>query len=688
MTSLTAPAAVPVRFARLARAIAFSTALVTSMACQASQPAADGVVLAAEPANSDGSDWDRARLRLLQSQPADMTDAIAQWKMLSSTGSYGFSSYASFLLTHPGWPDEDRLRRAAENGIDPITSSASTIAGYFDRFPPLTNDGRGRYAAALLATGRRDEAREVARAAWRSGPLSDGIKASLISGFWSDFAVADHDARMDALLWAGATGDAAGAIGYVSAERRPVFAARLAMAQNAPDAAAQVAALGIEAMRDAGFVAARAKSLHGGGNWAAARALLAARPVLDHRPVKPETWYELLLAQARAAANDGQYATAYDIASKVDDAFADGHDVSGESLGVRDDYTSLTWLAGTVALENLRQPDKAVGMFARYGGGARTPQTRSKGFYWAGRAAAMAGDDATATRYFEAAAAYPDHYYGQLALERLGRPIPDLAATAPVTVSAEARGRFNASSLVRASQAVSRMGDWPTQRRFFGALAAQAQTPEDHLLVAELARQIGRRDLAVIAGQSARAKGIDTLQALAFPQMPVPQGLEQSWTVIHAITRQESQYAPHAVSHAGARGLMQLMPGTAREEAGKQGLGYSLDALTDDTNYNIRLGAGYFARMMDVYGGSYPLAVAAYNAGPGNVNKWIRANGDPRLPGMDMVTWIEKIPIYETKNYVQRVLENAVVYDSLHPEHALQRGDNKLSRYLGKSKPG
>ncbi len=133
---------------------------------------------------------------------------------------------------------------------------------------------------------------------------------------------------------------------------------------------------------------------------------------------------------------------------------------------------------------------------------------------------------------------------------------------------------------------------------------------------------------------------------------------------------------------------MQLMPGTAREVAGKLGLSYDRAALTDNPDYNIRLGSSYIQRMLDYYGGSYPLAVAAYNAGPGNVNKWIRANGDPRLPGVDMLKWIEDIPIYETKNYVQRVLENAVVYDMLHPQHARSRAPNRISWYLGKNRPG
>jgi soluble lytic murein transglycosylase len=162
---------------------------------------------------------------------------------------------------------------------------------------------------------------------------------------------------------------------------------------------------------------------------------------------------------------------------------------------------------------------------------------------------------------------------------------------------------------------------------------------------------------------------------------------QDDWTMIHAIARQESQFDRAAISHAGARGLMQLMPGTARDQAGKLGLAYNAAALTTDTDYNIMVGSTYFRHIYDIYG-SYPLAVAAYNAGPGNVNKWLRANGDPRSGGVDMLDWIEAIPIYETRNYVQRVLENAVVYDLMNPTRSRSSGSNRISWYLGKRIPG
>ena len=233
---------------------------------------------------------------------------------------------------------------------------------------------------------------------------------------------------------------------------------------------------------------------------------------------------------------------------------------------------------------------------------------------------------------------------------------------------------------------LARGHDWRTTIRFFREVSEQPVTEGEHLLVAELAQQIGRRDLAVILGQAAHNDGFGNFHSISFPLIPIPQGT--NWTIIHAITRQESQFAMNAVSHAGARGLMQLMPGTAREQARAIGFEYDPQRLMTDAGYNLTLGESYFARMLSNYGGSWPLAIAAYNAGPGNVNKWLRANGDPRTGAVDWIEWIERIPFTETRGYVQKVMENAVVYEAMFPERARFRGPNPLSQMMGKRVPG
>lgn len=629
---------------------------------------------------ADGTEWDQARTQLRALPPGDMHMAVERWKLLVANPGFAFADYADFLLTYPGLPEQGKLRTHAERALDRDNVAPAQVAAYFDRFPPLTNQGRAHYALALYALGR-PQADQVALEAWRGGAMNDPQEAALFARLGPTLKAEDHDARMDALLWAGLGPQAERQLLYVSAEKRMYFAARLGMVNRKDPASAGIDP-GPAMQGDAGWIYNRARYLRTAGQSPAAVSLLANRPRLSTPPREPRRWIGELLAVARVA----DPANAVRIAASIDDAFAPGTDVSAQPFSVRDDYTSLMWLGGTKALWSLGDGGRAAPLFYRYGAAARTPQTRTKGFYWAGRAAAQGGNRAEADRYFEMAAAYPDQYYGMLSLERLGRPLPALASAPTAVPSAAERDAFNARPLTRAVREVARESDWPTAVRFFREIADQAESESDHVLVADLARELGRRDLGVILGQAAHVDGHGIFRRTSFPLIPVPQGA--NWTFVHAIARQESQFAMNAISHAGARGLMQLMPLTAREQAGKMGLEYDGPALLTDAGYNMLLGDGYFRRMLDYYNGSYPLAVAAYNAGPGNVNKWLRANGDPRKGGIDWVEWVEKIPISETRGYVQKVLENAVVYEAMNPARAIYKGVNPLSHFLGKPYPG
>ncbi|WP_232494047.1 lytic transglycosylase domain-containing protein [Novosphingobium kaempferiae] len=635
----------------------------------------------APPAASDGREWDAARAQSMQSHDMAVHQSIDRWKLLSSNDRMGFSAYTSFLLTYPGYPQQDKIRGYAEKALLTESPAPQTVVDYFDRFAPLGSRAAGRYAVALSSL-RRADAQTSAVAAWRKGALIDADEAALLGLYRNQFTTADHDARMDALLWQGETAQAERQISFVSAARRSEFMERLTLMQGSAPGTLGVT-LPPSIASDPGYVYNRAVQARRSGNQSGAVALLANRPPLSGPVPQPELWVRELLTAARAA----DATSAVKIAASIDDAFAPGTDVSRQSYRVRDDYTTLVWLGGTKALWSLGNSRQAAPLFYRYGAAAQTPGTRSKGFYWAGRALAMAGDTAGANRYFEMAAQYPQYFYGQLSLERLGRPIPNLDTRPTAVPSAAQRASFTALPITQAVRDVARDAEWRTGVQFYKEIADQAQTAEDYVLVADLAQQIGRRDLAVIMGQSAHAGGFDQFGKISFPLVPTPQGTD--WTMVHALSRQESQFAQNALSHAGARGLMQLMPGTAREQAGKMGLAYNEGSLVTDPSYNILLGDGYFRRMKDYYGGALPLAIAAYNAGPGNVNKWLRANGDPRTGSIEWLDWLEQIPIYETKNYVQRVLENAVVYETMYPEKSDYNGANKLSRLMpGKRSPG
>lgn len=636
---------------------------------------------AAAPAlASDGAHWDDARMAAAGRQDPALRQAIEQWKVLSTTDGLSFSQYAWLLLNYPGFPMEARIRGYAEAALERETVDARTVVAYFEKHPPLTNQGRARQALAL-ASLNYPGARDAASRAWRGGPMSETAESTLLYRYGDQFSRDDHDTRMDALLWEGWTQAAERQIARVSPERRNLFAERLAIAQGSAPGTLGLPLSPVE-LRDPGYVHARIQQARSARNVATAIALLTSQPQLTGPARDPEKWVGNMLWAAKGASADQTVR----IASTIDAAFAPGTDISALSFRLRDDYTSLMWLGGTKAFWTLRDPRRAAPLFYRYGAAAKTPGTRTKGFYWAGRALAAAGDGPGATRYFEMAARHPDQFYGQLSLERLGFPIPNLDVLPGDVPTAAQRGEFMARPLTRAVREVAQGYEWRTSVRFFREISEQATTEAEHVLVANLAAEIGRRDLAVILSQSAHNDGLGNFARIGFPLVPTPQGA--NWTMVHAISRQESQFAMNAISHAGARGLMQLMPGTAREQAGKLGISYVPDALTRDATYNIQLGNGYFERMLAYYGGSYPLAVGAYNAGPGNVNKWLAANGDPRTGSIDWITWIEMIPIYETRAYITKVLENAVVYDALYPGKGYNRGRYPLSHFLGKRTPG
>jgi soluble lytic murein transglycosylase len=658
--------------------------------------AAGGLLLAVNGALAEGEtdrdviSWEAVTSRIEANGAEDrrVAAALDSWRTLLKTETAGFDAYASFLLANPGWPDESRLRGLAERATDIAQQAPGSVDAFFAKFPARSAAGKAAHAFALARLGRSDAAREQARAAWAAGPLPLDGEQALLAQFSSALTPADHLRHADAVLWRRDALAAERVLPLVPATRQAVVAARIAFQRKAPDAEAKAAAADPVGVMDAGYLADKARWLSATGREADARRLLASRMPLAQTPADPEEWYEVMLSAAKAAEKAGDFAAAFAIASRLDDAYAPGTAINTLSSGERDDYTSLAWLAGRIALDDLRRPADAIGMFTRYAAGGQNAPTIAKGHYWAGRAALAAGRADEARGHFERAGAMPDQYYGQLALERLGRFIPAPGERARETqLGASERAAFASRPMVRAAHYLGQRGEWGDQSKFLRAIAADADTPAEQLLAAELSRTLGRPDLSVMAGRRATAFGISGYDKASFPRMKVPESEQDNWTMIHAIARQESQFDRAIVSYAGARGLMQLMPATAREQAGKNGVAYNQSALFDP-DYNIALGSAYFRRMLAYYNGSYPLAVAAYNAGMGNVNKWLKANGDPRAPGGDIVRWVEDIPVYQTKDYVQRVLENAVVYDLVNPLNAQPAPRAPLSRYLGKADPG
>jgi soluble lytic murein transglycosylase len=610
--------------------------------------------------------------------PMNVAASIERWQVLRQDANLPFESYANFILSHRGWPGEMDMRRRAERNIVPGSSGIADVTRFFAALPPLTAQGHAAHALALEASGQRGQAAEAARRAWAAGEMPEAVEQRILSVFGAQFGPANHDARIDALLGSGATTGARRAMQFGSAERRAIHEARLALQARSPDAASRVAAAGPAAFRDPGLVYDRAAYLNRSGSPSGARQLLAQRGQFDRPPANPERLMELMVSLARGAAEDGQARQAFDIASKLDDLYPAGTDISTRSYGERDEYTNLAWLAGWTAMRNGR-PAEAAGMFDRYGRAAKSGQTRAKGFYWAARAARAAGQADRAQIWLNQAASSPDQFYGLLALEQMGRTPPP-PPPAPTATAAE-RATFARQPLVDAVRYLGSSGRRSEQTQFVRALAVALDNERDRALAAEFGRSIGRPDLAVWVARESRSGGEPFYNRAAFPSVQIPSAYQNHWAAAHGIMRQESSFDRAVVSSAGARGMMQLMPATAQIEARRLGVPFSASRLTEDAEYNVLLGSHHLSGLMDRFGNNLVLVSVAYNAGAGRVPQWISRNGDFRNGSVDVVEWIENIPFSETRNYVQRVVENAMVYDLMNPQGS--RSGGRVSYFLG-----
>ena len=610
--------------------------------------------------------------------------ALNDWRRLKDNGGYSFADYARFLIYNPGWPSEDSMRRKAEQLMRP-GENAATVLSFYSVEKPQSGNGFARLADALSQNGRHAEALIAAREAWASADLSAADEQSIYARWGRNFTTADNDRRVDALLFAKDPTDAQRLLGTTTPTRRAAFSARIAMQKRDPNAEALYQPFLRTVTNDAGLMMDRARYLRD-ANWEdSARQLFARNFTFTYRPADAERFMDMMLLLADGAAQDGQWSIAYNIARQADEALAPGIDMADRPLGIRDKYTSLMWLGGTAAWSGLNRAADAMFMFDRYARGGRSLQVLTKGLYWAGKAAQSARRNTESVAYFQRAAAYPELFYAQLSLEQLGRAVPAPGPLPTFAVSAAQRAEFPTRRLVQATSILGAQGRREEQTLFVRALAESLNNDSERALATQFGQQIGRDDLGVWVARMARVKGSSFYVETAYPRLQANVGGARMWSLAHGITRQESSFDRSAISHAGARGMMQLMPGTAREQAGKMGVGYDGYRLTTDPAYNVMLGTAYFQRMLNIWDGNVPLAVASYNAGSGNVGKWVRRYGDPR-GRQSVVSWIEQIPFSETKAYVQRVIENSVVYDRMNPHNPPRTVH--VSNFLGKGAPG
>jgi len=589
--------------------------------------------------------WDEAyRQAGLTKDEAALT--LMRWlELIDPQRQPAFSDLTAFLAANPTWPRRGVLLRRAEEAIA-LRGTDSQVISWLTENPPATTAGKARLADALLATGKAEHGRIALRDAWVNGEFSKDEEARFFARYKSRLTGADHIARLDRLLWDGDASEAQRMLQRVSGSDQALGQARLLLRQRSGNVDTAIAKIPVALRNEPGLLYERMR-------WRRARGDdEGAIEILNHPPkdlVRPDLWWREKEVLVRQLLRAGHISRAYKLAA--DHRLEEG---SGFAEG--------EWLAGWIALRFLNDNKVALDHFTRLFKGVRFPVSLARAAYWAGRAGEAMKNSKVANEWYGIAAGHPTTYYGQLAGARLPGNKPLLSPESP-PIDAATQARFDKNDIARAIQylAVARRDD--TMRNFLPALASVEESATWRRLTAGLARHNGRPDLAIRVAKDSAPNGYILLED-GYPILAPPRAGAASIErpLVLAVVRQESLFQTSVVSSAGAVGLMQLMPATAKATAASLNIGYSPDKLASDGDYNMRLGQAYLADLVRDFGGSYVLAIAAYNAGPGRARQWVRENGHPRDRAVDAVDWIEMIPFTETRNYVQRVLENLQVY--------------------------
>jgi soluble lytic murein transglycosylase len=604
--------------------------------------AQDQEVYRAAFALARANDWAAARQVASKASEPLPAKALA-WFEFTHSDTAPFADIVAFADNNPDWPLQPTLRERAEQAATEIPDSV--LLGYFQKNPPTTPKGRLRLADVLAAAGRQEAAGSVIRALWRAPDVDPDTEQAILERYGSILGPEDHAARLDRLIAAGLSSAARRVLALAPEDERRLGEARLALAALQPDAQGFVARVPPRLRNDAALLIDEARWDRRLERLDAAAHVLLDAPKAVHRPA---AWWAESQILARRLIEERNDKLAYELLTRH------ASDEAGTLHGDSD------FLAGWIALRRLNQPRTGYAHFTRLYQSVTLAASRSRAAYWAGRAAEKLGEGETSRRWFTTAAGYETSYYGQLAAMRLKRAVLPKFPPDPF-LNPDEVDSFDANELVRVTRMLSEAGQDDLVKPFLLRLIATANTPGGYKLVAGLAEATHHLDVAISAARRAGANGMPLFE-MGFPMIPVRRDGAAEAPLVLAIVRQESAFDPSAVSSSDARGLMQLKPATARQVAKALSLPFSADRLLADANFNLTLGSAYLDKMLDKFGGSYVLSIAAYNAGPARVAQWLSDHGDPRDGSIDVVDWIELIPFGETRNYVQRVLENLQVY--------------------------
>jgi soluble lytic murein transglycosylase len=602
---------------------------------------------------ADRGDWKNA-FQISQKVSDGLVFELIVWDYLTSPGAQPqYSDLRAFMLRHPTWPSQERLRYRAEEALEKETPE--TIVAWLGRFPPISSAGKIRLAEARMAIHpqliKSAEILELLREGFKIYDFTPAQEESFLAKHGSILREQDFAERIDRLLWEEKITPARRLMKRVSPARQKLYNARILLMQDAKKAEDEARDVSPSLKGDPGLLYARIKwRERRGSKDDLERKLLALPSKLDYA----EQWWALKLPYIYRFMSQRRYQDAYQLSR-------DHNAASGQV------FAEAEFLAGWIALRFLNQPRLAYRHFYKLYHGVETPLSRSRAAYWASRAARANGNRDIESNWLLVASQFPTVFYGQLAAVRRGDKTLNIHKQAEATTND--REAFGKNELVRAAILLDALGRRNDAKEFLKAGLENSKTFGERLLISRYGTERGELDLTIAVSKHAASIGSSFMES-GYPILNSIRGNRPEPALVHSIIRQESLFDPEARSGVGATGLMQLMPATAKQLAQQMGMHYNLSKLTNP-EFNIALGSRYLSNLIDNYNGSYLLAIAAYNAGPGNVNKWIKEMGDPRLvDDVDVIVdWVESIPFKETRNYVHRVMEAMQVYrHSIRPD--------------------
>ena len=581
----------------------------------------------------------------------DFKNLISWIYLKEKSNKASFSDYIKFIDDNPNYPRINRLRYLAEHKINLSSNSPNTVIGWFESTPPLSGFGKIKLGESYFIKGDNVKAEKLIKEGWINASLSSKDLRYLNKKYKNFLNSSDHLKRADYMAWEYKYWDLKRILRYLPKDYRALYNARQILMSNSYGVDDAISKVPDNLKSDIGLRYDRLKWRSRRGRTDSSLEIIDRAPLNKEELVRADLWWKQRNIISRSLIYKKKYQKAYEVAKN-------------HALDEGPEFAEAEWMAGWIAVSFLNNPNLAVNHFKSFYQNVGYPISLARGAYWIGICYEKLGKNKLSQDYFKAGSKYLTTFYGQLSFKKID-PTGQFELVDNSKYTKEYEKEFNKNPLVKHVILLKELNKTTYSKDIIKHLADLDIEKGSEVLAAKLATEVGRYDYAIQVSKKASYEK-RFYNKYNYPIITTPRVINgknmPSQEIILAITRQESEFDSKANSYVGAKGMMQLMTYTAKLVAKQMGVPYRKSKLTSDPEYNIRLGTYYFNSLLNEYGETYPFAIAAYNAGPKRVKYWRKINGDPKKGNIDFVNWIELIKFKETRNYVQRVLENASVY--------------------------